>query len=625
MILSLAFAGVGAVIASRVPKNRIGLLFCRIGFVVAVTTLPYQYANYGLTATGERLQGAKVGAWLYDLGEIVAPLFALALLLFPDGHLPSRRWRAPAGVVLLSMTALLVSDLFRPGPLDNPFPSASNPVGIAGTRAVLKATNTAGWLLAIAGIALGGASMVARRRRARGIQRQQLKLVLAVGAVVAAVAALTALSWFVWRHGGLSARMSVIGIAFAAFPITAGVAVLRYRLYDVDVVVNRTLVYAALTVALSAAWGATALVVGTAFGGSSGWTTAAATLVAAVAFRPLRGRLQDEVDRRFNRARYDALRQMQAFLDGLRAGRRAPEEIEEVLRAAVAEPRLKLLFYLPESELYVDATGLAADLAHDDRERVAVERAGKPLALVLHSRSDDRDPTLLPRVVQAGGLAIEIARLRVELRRQLNEVEESRARIVEAADSERRRIERDLHDGAQQRLVSIGLALRHAQHLLAGASPERAGETLEGAVAEAELAIEELRELAHGLPPAQLDRGLAPALRELAERAPFPVELRVTSQRFAPAVEAAGYFIACEAVTNSVKHAQASKVLLTVSQENGNLIVRVADNGIGGVEPNRGSGLAGLYDRVNAQGGKLRVESHPGQGTRLTAELPCES
>ena len=140
-----------------------------------------------------------------------------------------------------------------------------------------------------------------------------------------------------------------------------------------------------------------------------------------------------------------------------------------------------------------------------------IQRDGQPLGIVLHDPHRQEQPDLLRRVVEAGGLAIEIARLRVELRRQLAEVEASRARIVAAANEERRRIERDLHDGAQQRLVSIGLALRHAQHELTAASPQRASETLEGAVAEIEVAIDELRELARGLPPAQLDAGLAPA------------------------------------------------------------------------------------------------------------------
>jgi signal transduction histidine kinase len=351
--------------------------------------------------------------------------------------------------------------------------------------------------------------------------------VLAVGSAAAAVAALTMMTWGIWPQVGLPARMAVVQLAFASFPVAAGFAIARRALYGIDLAINRTLVYGSVTALLAAAFGGTVLLLGTAVGRGSGWATAGATLVVAIAFRPLRARMQDEVDRRFSRAHYDALRRMADFLEELRAGRAAPEDVEALLRDLLSDPDLELLFFLPESELYVDARGASAlELEGDDRRRVPIARAGQPLGIVLHSRGDN-DRLLLPRLVEAGGLAIEIARLRVELRRQLAEVEASRARIVTAADAERRRIERDLHDGAQQRLVTIGLALRHAQHELGG-SPERARATLDGAVGEVAVAIEELRELARGLPPPQHDRGLAPAFRELARRAPVRVEVDAT-------------------------------------------------------------------------------------------------
>src|SRR5262249_9314859 len=231
----------------------------------------------------------------------------------------------------------------------------------------------------------------------------------------------------------------------------------------------------------------------------------------------------------------------------------------------------------------------------------------------------------LRSVAEAVGLAIEIARLRVELRRQLAQVEASRTRIVTAANEERRRIERDLHDGAQQRLVSIGLALRHAQHELGGPVPERASATLDGAVAEVSVAIDELRELARGLPPAQLDAGLSPAFRELARLAPIPVEVQASSERFDRAVEAAPYFIGCEGLTNAVKHARANRIVLSAGRQDGKLLVSVEDDGVGGAAAVPGSGLSGLSDRVAALGGSLRIESERGAGTVLVAELPCGS
>jgi len=224
--------------------------------------------------------------------------------------------------------------------------------------------------------------------------------------------------------------------------------------------------------------------------------------------------------------------------------------------------------------------------------------------------------------IGAAGLAIEITRLRVELRRRLTEVEASRARIVAAGYEERRRIERDIHDGAQQRLVSIGLALLHAQHEL-GVSPVR--DTIEGAVQEIGIAIKELRGLAGGVRPTDLQRGLAPALRELAGRTPVRVDVHVSTERYPTDIEAAAYFIVCEAMTNAVKHADARHVALSAERQNGCLVVCVRDDGVGGADMDAGSGLRGLSDRVAAHGGVLRLDSPHGAGTTLTAELPCAS
>jgi MMPL family protein len=432
LLLSVSFTTVGAIVAARVPGNRIGWVFCACGVAVGAVTLAWAYADYGLHATAEPLPGAKLAPAFP--GEPLAALLAFPLLLFPDGRLPSRRWRPLVWLLGVAATLLAVTDLFRPGPFDQPFASVSNPLGVAGTRDAMEALNGIAWVLVVVGIALAAASVLVRRRRARGVERQQLELVLAVGAIVGAVVVLDMCTWLLWPHGALQVRMAVIGVAFAAFPAAAGVAILRYRLYDIDVVVNRTLVYVLLTALLAAAYGVTALVLGIALGSSSAWTTAGATLAAAVAFRPLRARVQDAVDRRFNRARYDALHRVTRFLDDLRADRVAPEGIEDLLRELAADPTLELRFFLSESELYVDARGLPArDTPGDTRVRTPIERAGAPVGVVLHQPASRDQPDLLPRLVEAGGLAIEIARLRVELRRQLAEVEGSRARIVAAA------------------------------------------------------------------------------------------------------------------------------------------------------------------------------------------------
>ena len=226
-------------------------------------------------------------------------------------------------------------------------------------------------------------------------------------------------------------------------------------------------------------------------------------------------------------------------------------------------------------------------------------------------------------MIEAAGLAIEIARLGVEARRQLAEVEDSRARIVTAGYEERRRLERDLHDGAQQRLVSIGLALRHAQAQLPAASP--AAQTLDSTVGELSRAIEELRELARGVRPAGLDDGLARALGDLVSRSRLRTSVDVTTERFEDKVETAAYFVASEALANAAKHAGASHVVLRAARQNGSLVVSVDDDGVGGAVPSEGSGLSGITDRVTALGGRVTVVSPPGRGTVVTAELPCGS
>ena len=252
-----------------------------------------------------------------------------------------------------------------------------------------------------------------------------------------------------------------------------------------------------------------------------------------------------------------------------------------------------------------------------------MRRGALSLGTVVHDPALGERPDLLDSVIGAAGLAIEIARLRVEVRRQLAEVEESRARIVTAGYEERRRLERDLHDGAQQRLVSIGLALRHAQAQLPTGSAPAA--TLDATVAELARAIEELRELARGVRPAGLDDGLAHALRELASRSRLRTSVEVTEERFGDTIETAAYFVASEALANAAKHAGASHVLLRAARSNGSLVVSVDDDGVGGAAPSGGSGLAGMADRVAALGGVVTVVSPAGRGTVVTAELPCGS
>jgi len=253
-----------------------------------------------------------------------------------------------------------------------------------------------------------------------------------------------------------------------------------------------------------------------------------------------------------------------------------------------------------------------------------VEREGRPVAALVHDAALG-DEQLVSAVGAAAGLALENERLQADLRARLTELRSSRARIVDAADAERRRLERNLHDGTQQRLVSISMALGLAESKL-DADPRAAGQILEEARQALGTALQELRDFSQGIhPPVLTERGLGPALKELVYLAPMAIELDVPDgERLPEPVETAVYYLVAEALANAAKYASADTVSVTVERRNGSAFIEVVDDGIGGADPGKGSGLRGLSDRVEALGGTLAVESAPGFGTRLRAEIPCE-
>jgi signal transduction histidine kinase len=307
---------------------------------------------------------------------------------------------------------------------------------------------------------------------------------------------------------------------------------------------------------------------------------------------------------------------------------RAPANLRDALARALHDPRLELGYWLPQQSRYVDREGQPVELPGDESGLVAtiVESEGRRVAALIHDASLRDDPELVEAVCAAAGLALENERLQAELRAHLEELRASRVRIVEAADAERRRLERDLHDGTQQRLVSASMALGLAEATLS-ADPERARRILDESRRTLAAALDELRELSQGIHPGLLtERGLGPALQELAYAAPLPIELSVPiGERLPGPVEAAAYYVVAEALTNVAKYASANAASVTVTSRNGRVLVEVRDDGVGGADPVRGSGLRGLADRVEALGGTLAVESPPGEGTRLRAEIPCAS
>jgi len=305
-----------------------------------------------------------------------------------------------------------------------------------------------------------------------------------------------------------------------------------------------------------------------------------------------------------------------------------PQEVRDALARALDDQTLEVVFWLPERNTYADVGGRPVELHVDlDRAVTLLEHDGEPLAAIVHDPSLLEEPELVSAAGAAARLALENAQLQAETRAQLAQVKESRVRIVAAADEERKRIERDLHDGAQQRLAALAVQLRTAQKRLGeGAADPAVDALLDSAVAELQAANAELRELVRGVYPAILtEEGLAAAVESLALRNPFPIDLDVVEGRLPAQVEATAYFVTCEGLANVAKHAQASRASVCISQRNGLVEVEISDDGIGGAQPLENSGLSGLADRVEALGGRLRVESPAGGGTSIRAEIPCAS
>jgi signal transduction histidine kinase len=613
----LAPTVVGLLIAIRKPRNPIAWIL-----LVGALSVIGPYALEFVLSDGWTLQISRA-TWplLYAWPIAVA-------YVFPDGHLVSRRWRWVTGAAAVCFVGFITGAVLDPAPHYEPNENVPNPLAgnAVGEWLVRYGVFLPFWLGILASLFGGVVAIRLRLRRSAGIERLQTLWLAWAAALIPLGLLLCAAGWLVVGSPLLDwVVFPWLLLTQAAVAVSVGAAVARYRLYAIERLINRTLVYGVLTVLLACAYGAITIGLGVFAGRGSAWVTAAATLAVALAFRPVRSLVQNTVDRRFSRARYDAVRQVRAFEDQVRENQRAPEEIGGVLRQALQDPLAELLFWLPASETYADASGeVVGDAPDDARARTEIDRDGARTAMLLHDPALLNRPDLLNGVLAAAALSIEIARLRVEVRLQLGEVQASRTRIVEAGYEERRRLERDLHDGAQQRLVSLGLRLRRMQRSLPGGARVLAP-AFDQVVDEVTAAIADLRQIAAGVRPARLDDGLAAALQDLARTAPVPVEVEAPIERVAASIEAAAYFVACEALTNAVKHSSASKVALRAVRDNGTLLVTVSDDGVGGAVARRGSGLAGLQDRVAAHGGTFEIASPPGGGTRVEVALPCDS
>ena len=302
--------------------------------------------------------------------------------------------------------------------------------------------------------------------------------------------------------------------------------------------------------------------------------------------------------------------------------------LREALADALGDPSLQLVYWRPSTRRFVTFEGHPVELPQPGSGRAVteVERDGHRIGAIIHVDDILEEPDLVRATAASAALALENERLEAELRARVEELQSSRSRLLEVSTFERRRLERDLHDGAQQRLVALSLQIGLARRKLEQ-DPETSARLLDAAHDELRTALEELRELARGIHPAILtDRGLGPAVEALAERAPLPVELEeMPEERMPPPVEAAAYFVVSESLTNIVKYAAAGHASVRVARADGYAVVEVRDDGVGGADPAIGTGLRGLADRIEALDGRLEVHSPPGEGTLVRANIPCAS
>ncbi len=549
--------------------------------------------------------------WLY-----LPPALLAAYL--PDGRLGRGWWALPIGwlVFLLSFHVGVALDPASYGQGPDLIPG-SPPIAVPPWVNVALGVGSLVLLLAL--LVGSAARVVIRFRRGTPKVRRQLKWFVLSMLMLPAVLMVT---WAAFLLTDIADVVVVVGLllVYVTVPVAVAIGVLRYDLFDVDALVSRTLAYLLLTGVVLALFATLTVGIGVLVGHGSEVGVALATLACAAVFGLLRTRVQWSVDSRFDKARYDALAGLDQFLVDIREGRTQPERVESALRSALHDSDLVVVYSLGSDAEAPWVHGDGTPASRPEGQVLDISVGGRLIGCVGYGAAASR-PRLLRESLRRVHLPLELARSGIALRQALAETQSSRARLVEAADAERRRLERDLHDGAQQRLVGIGMSLRLAEEATDPADPLRP--VLESAVHDLQAAVAELRVLAGGVRPRGLDEGLPAAIRGLVRTSPVPVDAHVTGAPVPEQLATTAYYVAAEGVTNALKHAEARSIAIDITCGDGELVVRVCDDGRGGAEPSVGSGLAGLDDRVAAVGGVLLVASDAGHGTRLEARLPC--
>jgi signal transduction histidine kinase len=622
---------IGIVMATRRPDNRIGWLFLVAGFFLGLSNLGGAYAAHALVASAPPLPFGRIAAWLANVaGLIPIGILALLFLIFPTGHLPSPRWR-PVGWVLgvaiatLTTLSMVVATLAWSDPFAETGPTL-------GRVAILFFV--AFYLLLFVMVA-SVVSLGIRYAHSKGEERLQLKWFVFAAVPVAIAFAATATT-----NSPLGSLVFTLTLLFLYAAI--GIAIVRYRLYEIDVVISKAVAFGSLVVFITVVYVGVVVGIGAIVGsGRSPLLSALAAGIVAVAFQPVRQwarKLANRVVYGKRATPYEVLSEFSERIAGTYSTEDVLPRMAELLAAGTGAERTAVWLRLG-GELRVEAwSGPSPEvttLRVTDGEvppmprgemAVPVRHAGDLLGAI-SVRMPTTEPLgpeqdrLIADVASQAGLVLSNVRLIEELRA-------SRQRLVAAQDAERRKLERDLHDGAQQQFVSVGIKARLAESMV-GRDEHAVRDTLRQVVDETQAALENLRDLAHGIyPPVLADQGLGAALTSQGRKSPFPVDVTVDAAgRFAQEVEAAVYFCCLECLQNIAKYAGASRAWVRVWPDADMLAFTVRDDG-GGFDVSRtprGAGTQNMADRLAALGGRLDVRSVPGGGTTVSGSVPVGS
>jgi signal transduction histidine kinase len=645
-----AYVLVGALIIVRRGSHPIGWILQAIGITALITATSEDYAGYALVLhPGSLPFGQAMVVVNGSIWTVAFLLFAVALpLLFPNGRLLSRRWVAVFVLAGIFVAMALVSNGLMAGQTTK-YRQISNPLGVPSFTPVLQDIQNVSVLPGLAVLVGVIASLVVRFRRSRGPERQQLKWFFFSGLLIPVNFVLNGTPF------GEPAYLTILPLV----AVSIGISVLKYRLYDLDLVISRTLVYGSLAAFITAVYVGIVVGIGTLVGSGGKPNlvlSIVATAIVAVAFQPVRECLQRianrlvygeratpyEVLSQFSErvaetyAAEDALPKMARVLAEGTGAERATVWLRtnKELRPAAAWPTPVLVNgngpVVVDRPVAIDGLDLRA-IAGTDRA-VAVRHQGELLgALSVTKRAGESltpiEDKLLDDLAHQAGLVLKNVGLTAELLARLEDLRASRQRLVAAQDDERRKLERNLHDGAQQNLVALKVKLGLAE-MFVERDPARAKQTLAELKVDTDEALETLRDLARGIyPPLLADRGLAAALESQARKATLPVEVETDGiGRYPQETEAAVYFCCLEALQNVQKYAQASRATVRLGEHDGALTFEVEDDGRG-FDPAgtpRGSGLTNMGDRLDALGGRVDLYSEPGAGTTLKGSVPVE-